>query len=104
MQTYADVLRLPISTIASEQGPALGSAIHAAVAAGVYPDIRAAAAAMGALDRAAYTPNEADAVVYDRLFDEYVRLHDWFGRGGNAVMKRLRVIRREALSPQKEIS
>ena len=56
MQTYADVLRLPISTIASEQGPALGSAIHAAVAAGAYPDIRAAAAAMGALDRAAYTP------------------------------------------------
>ena len=56
MQTYADVLRLPISTIASEQGPALGSAIHAAVAAGAYPDIRAAAAAMGALDRAVYTP------------------------------------------------
>ena len=35
MQTYSDVLRMPISTIASEQGPALGSAIHAAVAAGV---------------------------------------------------------------------
>ena len=47
MQTYADVLRLPISTIASEQGPALGSAIHAAVAAGAYPDVRAAADAMG---------------------------------------------------------
>ena len=59
MQTYADVLRLPISTIASEQGPALGSAIHAAVAAGAYPDVRAAAAAMGAVNRAVYTPNEA---------------------------------------------
>jgi L-ribulokinase len=104
MQTYADVLRLPISTIASEQGPALGSAIHAAVAAGIYSDIRAAAAAMGALDRAAYTPNEADAVVYDRLFDEYLTLHDWFGRGGNTVMKRLRALRREALSTQKELS
>ena len=98
MQTYADVLRLPISTIASEQGPALGSAIHAAIAAGVYPDARAAAACMGALDRAAYTPNEADAEVYDRLYDEYLRLHDWFGRGGNAVMKRLRSLRREALA------
>jgi L-ribulokinase len=104
MQTYADVLRLPISTIASEQGPALGSAIHAAVAAGIYSDIRAAAAAMGALDRAAYTPNEADAVVYDRLFDEYLTLHDWFGRGGNTVMKRLRALRREALSTPKELS
>ena len=42
MQLYADVLRMPISTSASEQGPALGSAIHAAVAAGAYPDVRAA--------------------------------------------------------------
>ncbi len=69
MQTYADVLRLPISTIASEQGPALGSAIHAAVAAGEYPDIRAAAAAMGAVDRAVYVPDEQAAAAYDRLFD-----------------------------------
>lgn len=38
MQMYADVLNRPISTIASAQGPALGSAIHAAVAAGAYPD------------------------------------------------------------------
>ncbi len=97
MQTYADVLRLPISTIASEQGPALGSAIHAAVAAGAYPDIRAAAAAMGAVDRAVYVPDEQAAASYDCLFEEYVRLHDWFGRGGNEAMKRLRAIRREAL-------
>src|SRR5699024_4308370 len=34
MQMYADVTRLPLSTIASSQGPALGSAIHAAVAVG----------------------------------------------------------------------
>ncbi len=47
MQIYADVLRLPLSLIGSEQGPALGSAIHAAVAAGVYPDVPAASAAMG---------------------------------------------------------
>ena len=39
MQIYADVLRLPLSVIGSEQGPALGSAIHAAVAAGAYPDV-----------------------------------------------------------------
>jgi L-ribulokinase len=103
MQTYADVLRMPISTIASEQGPALGSAIHAAVAAGIYPDIRSAAAAMGALDRSAYTPNETDAVVYDHLFEEYLILHDWFGRGGNDVMKRLRALRRDALSTRKEM-
>ena len=48
MQIYADVLRLPLSVIGSEQGPALGSAIHAAVAAGCHPDVPAAADAMGA--------------------------------------------------------
>ena len=98
MQTYADVLRQPISTIGSEQGPALGSAIHAAVAAGAYPDIRAAAAAMGAVERAVYVPDERAADRYDQLFAEYLRLHDWFGRGGNEAMKRLRAIRREAAS------
>lgn len=95
MQTYADVLRLPISTLASEQGPALGAAIHAAVAAGAYPDIRSAAEAMGSVIRAAYTPEEKSAEVYDRLYAEYVLLHDWFGRGGNPMMKRLRALRRE---------
>ena len=44
MQVYSDVLRMPISTIASDQGSALGSAIHAAVAAGAYPDVRSAGA------------------------------------------------------------
>ncbi|WP_345763666.1 ribulokinase [Diaminobutyricibacter sp. McL0608] len=98
MQVYSDVLRLPISTIASEQGPALGSAIHAAVAAGAYPDVRAAGSAMGKLDRAVYTPNEASAAAYDRLYAEYRELHDYFGRGGNDVMHRLRALRRDALA------
>ena len=98
MQVYSDVLRLPISTIASEQGPALGSAIHAAVAAGAHPDVRAAGAAMGKLDRDVYTPNEDSAAAYDRLYSEYRELHDYFGRGGNDVMHRLRALRREALT------
>jgi L-ribulokinase len=97
MQTYSDVLRLPISTIASEQGPALGSAIHAAVAAGAYPNVRAAAAAMGAVNRAVYTPNETDALVYDRLFAEYVLLHDYFGRNGSGAMQRLRALQRTSM-------
>ena len=54
MQIYADVTRRPLSLVASEQGPALGSAIHAAVAAGAYPDVPAAAAAMGKLHAGAF--------------------------------------------------
>jgi L-ribulokinase len=96
MQIYADVLRMPLSLIGSEQGPALGSAIHAAVAAGAYPDVPAASAAMGRLQPAVYVPNDAAADRYDELFAEYATLHDHFGRGGNDVMRRLKRIRREA--------
>lgn len=104
MQVYSDVLRMPLSIIASEQGPALGSAIHAAVAAGAYPSIREASDAMGKLNRAVYTPNPEAADAYDALFAEYSRLHDYFGRGegagGNDVMHRLKSMRREALREQ----
>jgi L-ribulokinase len=97
MQIYADVIRRPLSVIGSDQGPALGSAIHAAVAAGAYPDVPAAASAMGRVNRDVYRPDEARADVYDQLYAEYVRLHDYFGRGANEVMYRLRAIRDRAL-------
>ncbi len=96
MQLYSDVTRLPLSTIASEQGPALGSAIHAAVAAGAYPDIRSAADAMGNVNQGVYQPNLENSEKYDALYAEYEILHDYFGRGANQVMKRLKAIKRGA--------
>jgi L-ribulokinase len=97
MQIYSDVLRMPVSTIASAQGPALGSAIHAAVAAGAYDSVRDAALAMGKRDRDVYTPDPSAADAYDTLYEEYTLLHDYFGRGVNDVMHRLKAIKREAL-------
>ncbi len=97
MQVYADVLGMPLSTIRSEQGPALGSAIHAAVAAGCYPDVHAASAAMGGAEEAAYRPIEANARAYDALYAEYRALHDIFGRD-QQIMQRLRGLRRLALT------
>ncbi len=96
MQIYADVTRLTLDTIASEQGPGLGAAIHAAVAAGAYPDVRAASAAMGKVNRAVYQPIEDNSAVYDDLYREYTLLHDHFGRGANDVMHRLKAIQRRA--------
>ncbi|NMO51851.1 ribulokinase [Actinoplanes sp. TBRC 11911] len=98
MQIYADVLNMPLSLIGSEQGPALGSAIHAAAAAGAYPDVRVAAAAMGRVERDVYQPDPAAAAVYDELYAEYSTLHDYFGRGGNKVMRTLRAIQRKVSS------
>ncbi|MER8011399.1 ribulokinase [Streptomyces sp. NPDC094149] len=96
MQIYADVTRRPLSIIGSTQGPALGAAMHAAVAAGAYPDIRAAAHAMGKVHRRVYLPDPQRAAAYERLYSEYRVLHDYFGRGTNDVMHRLRRIRAEA--------
>ena len=96
MQIYADVLGRSISIAPSAQGPALGSAIHAAVAAGAYPDVRAAEH-MGRIDADVYRPDPAAHAVYDELYRDYCRLHDWFGHGeddgGNEVMHRLRDLR-----------
>jgi L-ribulokinase len=96
MQVYADVCRRPLSVIGSQQGPALGSAIYAAVAAGAYPDVHVAARAMGKVERAVYQPNEERAEQYDALYAEYMRLHDHFGRG-DGMLHRLRALRRAAV-------
>ena len=92
MQLYSDVLRMPLSVAASAQAPALGSAIHAAVAAGCYPDVPAAAAVMGRVDSDAYVPDEERAEAYDGLFAIYQELHDHFGRN-TSLMRRLKALR-----------
>ena len=98
MQLYSDVLQLPLSVINSAQGPALGSCIHAAVAAGAYGSVGEAAEAMGSLSKGVYQPNAERGKIYDRLYAEYETLHDYFGRGQNNVMKRLKAMRREAVA------
>ncbi|HTI24398.1 MAG TPA: ribulokinase [Kutzneria sp.] len=96
MQIYADVIDMPLSVIGSENGPALGSAIHAAVAAGAYSDIRAAAKAMGSVQREVYRPVPENVAAYEEMFTDYLTLHDYFGRGVNEVMRRLKSRRRRA--------
>jgi L-ribulokinase len=101
MQIYADVTKRRISVAASPQTPALGSAMWAAVAAGAdaggYDRIEDAAASMARLRDERYEPDAARAAVYDELYAEYRSLHDYFGRGANDAMKRLRAIRARAL-------
>ncbi len=96
MQIYADVTGREVRVIGSREGAALGSAMHAAVAAGAYPSIQAAAKKMGKLKDESYRPVPENQAVYDKLYAEYVGLHDYFGRGENDVMKRLRAISAEA--------
>jgi L-ribulokinase len=96
MQIYADVLNMPITIIKSAQGPALGSAIHAAVAAGAYKNVQSAAAAMGGVAEERYQPNPANAQVYNELYELYNQLYESFGHNG--AMHSLRAIRDRALT------
>lgn len=97
MQIYADVIGVPLKISASKQTPALGSAMFGAVAAGKsaggYDDIVDAAKAMAAIKDVVYKPNPENQKVYEKLYQEYVLLHDYFGRGANDVMKRLKAIK-----------
>jgi L-ribulokinase len=97
MQIYADVCQKDLHILHSEQGPALGAAMHAAVAAGAYKDIEQAAKHMGRLSETVYTPIPENVKVYDMLYKDYLYLHDLFGRSKasevGGVMKRLRALR-----------
>jgi len=99
MQIYADVLNREIRVASSSQAPAMGSAMFGAVAAGKaqggYDSIVDAAKEMGRIDEKYYTPNPENVPVYDKLYQEYAILYDFFGRGGNDVMKRLKAIREQ---------
>ena len=100
MQIYADVTNREIRISDSTQTVALGSAMFGAVAAGKekggYDSIFEAARIMPRLKDVVYRPDPSDVVVYNKLFEEYVKLHDYFGRGENNVMKRLKTIKKEA--------
>ncbi len=100
MQLYADVLGREIRIARSTQNSALGSAMFGALAAGKanggYDDMDTAAAEMGGVQDKTYKPDMQTHEVYNKLYDEYVQLHDLFGRGGNDVMRRLKQIKKDA--------
>jgi len=92
MQIYADILNMSVEVINAEVGPALGSAIFAAVAAGCYENIQGAAQAMKSKTVEIYTPKAENVRVYDALYHEYQVLYEYFGKT-EQVMQRLRSIR-----------
>jgi L-ribulokinase len=97
MQIYADVMKREIRVSDSGQAVALGSAMFGAVAAGKirggYDTIFDAVQNMSHPKSVVYKPNPEASAIYDLLFSEYIILHDYFGRGGNDVMKRLKKIK-----------
>ena len=97
MQIYADVTGKELKVAKSAQTCALGSAMWGAVAAGKsaggYDTIDEAGEKMAGLKDVVYKPIKENAEVYAKLYAEYKKLHDYFGRGENDVMKRLKEIK-----------
>jgi L-ribulokinase len=71
MQVVADVLNMPILVARSEQACALGTAMAAAVVAGLYPTVLDAQQALGNGYEMEYKPDKANAAVYSDLYKKY---------------------------------
>ena len=91
MQLLSDVLKKEIRISGTTQLPALSGAIYAAAAAGI--PLETAMQNMSNVSDTVYRPNPEAAAIYDKLYAEYKKLYDYFGRGENNVMKELRAIR-----------
>ncbi|MFN7052879.1 MAG: FGGY-family carbohydrate kinase, partial [Gemmobacter sp.] len=72
-QVFADVCNRPVEVVAAEEVGALGAAICAAVAGGIYPDLTKAAAAMSRIGRT-HLPNPGHTAFYDDRYNEFQRL------------------------------
>ncbi len=98
MQIYADITGRPMKISRSAQTCALGSAVAAAVVAGVHKNFAEAQKAMTGLKPKIYQPNPKAHATYCELYLIYKELHDAFGTkewNGNlfGVMKKLIEIR-----------
>ncbi len=79
MQIYADVTGCEMRVSRSAQSCALGSAVGAAVVAGIHPDFKTAQNAMTGLKDLTYRPDPANQAIYQELYGLYRDLHDAFG-------------------------
>ena len=71
MQMMADVLNMPIRIHSQEQTCAMGAAMFAATAAGIYPTVEDAMAAMGGGFDVEYFPDKATQEIYNRRYQQY---------------------------------
>ena len=97
LQIYSDVTGRLIKVAASDQASALGAAMYGAVAANVHSDITQASRKMAKVRKKVYRPKTSNKKVYDKLYLEYTKLHDQFGRDSNSTMKILKALKNKAL-------
>lgn len=95
MQIYSDVTGREINIARFIQTGCLGSAMHAAVAAGYYKDTKEDVKYMSHIKNKKFIPDKNNMSIYNRLYKQYIRLHDYFGLPKDSEMKILIEIRKE---------
>ena len=97
LQIFSDVTGKPVRVAESAHTAAHGAAMHGAVAAGKaaggYPSLHDAARHMAHVRTDHYRPHKASHEIYNQLYAEYEKLHDYFGRGANPVLKTLKKLK-----------
>ena len=74
MQTLSDVLNMPIKVCKTDQACALGAAMFAATAAGIYPKVEDAQKAMSSGFAHEYKPDSENAKLYREIYRKYIKL------------------------------
>jgi len=74
MQICADVVNRPIGIIDAEEISALGAAVYASVACGVFADLASASEAMAGRCGQIYRPDPTRTALYDRFYEKYLCL------------------------------
>lgn len=74
MQILADVTNREITVTASDQSCAIGAAVFAATAAGLYPSVMEAQKALSAGAARVHKPNPKNVAIYNKLYDKYLRM------------------------------
>lgn len=97
VQVYADVCRREIRLAGTSYASALGAAILGTAVAQKevtgFGNIKEIVRRFGKVSEEVFMPDQANADVYDQLYEEYKTLHRYIGTGGNTVMKRLNALR-----------
>lgn len=91
-QLYADVIGKPITVAQSTQSAALGSAMYAACSAGIFDDLTDASKTCVSPSEKIYTPIPENVSAYNKLYNEFLILHDIFGIKNKEIMRRLKTI------------
>ncbi|HHU89080.1 MAG TPA: ribulokinase, partial [Spirochaetales bacterium] len=77
MQILADVTGRAIHVTSDDQAPAIGAAVFASVAAGLYSDVPTAQQALCAPVGRVHQPNLERKKVYDKLYKDYISLGEY---------------------------